>query len=82
MSLQDGTITQAAAIALDAEPSPLSRAGSALRDVVAMIRRNLLHIAREPEQPRGQRSRGYREKGADHLHSIAAASLAGAGPIW
>ncbi len=38
-------------------------------------------IARKAEQARGQRARRDGDKGADHLGSIAAASLAGASPV-
>lgn len=50
MTTQEGSLAQGGRMALDAEPSGSARAISALRDVLAMIRRNLIHIAREPEQ--------------------------------
>ena len=50
MTLHDGSLAQPASMALDAEPSTGTRVVAALRDILAMIRRNLIHIAREPEQ--------------------------------
>src|SRR6187399_517646 len=49
MALQDGSLARTGPLALDAQPTG-SRVIAALRDVLAMIRRNLIHIAREPEQ--------------------------------
>jgi ABC transporter DrrB family efflux protein len=50
MAVQDGSLTRPASITMDADPSGGPRALAALRDVLAMIRRNLIHIAREPER--------------------------------
>lgn len=50
MGFQDGSLTHGAPLALEVVPSTGSRIASAMRDVLAMIRRNLIHIAREPEQ--------------------------------
>ena len=50
MTTQDGVLTQTAPPMTDVMPSIASRTGAALRDVLAIIRRNLLHIRREPEQ--------------------------------
>ncbi len=50
MTLHDGSLAQSASMALDSEPSTGTRVVAALRDILAMIRRNLIHIAREPEQ--------------------------------
>jgi ABC-2 type transport system permease protein len=50
MTLNDGSLTRTAPLMTDVVPPAATRLGAALRDVLAMIRRNLLHIAREPEQ--------------------------------
>jgi ABC transporter DrrB family efflux protein len=50
MTLQDGSLTRTGPITIETQPPVTSRIGAALRDVLAMIRRNLLHIRREPEQ--------------------------------
>ncbi len=50
MTTQDGFLTRPGYPGDGRQPSSAARAGAALRDVLAMIRRNLLHIRREPEQ--------------------------------
>ncbi len=50
MTLQDGSLTRSAPVSLDVEPAGVRRVVAGIRDVLAMIRRNLIHIAREPEQ--------------------------------
>lgn len=50
MTLHDGSLAQAGALPVEGEPPRIDRVGAAVRDVLAMIRRNLIHIAREPEQ--------------------------------
>ena len=80
---------RAAAIYRDMGPATEMSGGSGANTIVGLAsfgarakQRGQRRIAHEPKQPRGQRSGRDGEERADHPHSIAAASLAGAGPIW
>ena len=54
----------------------LKRRQERIRDGARAEQRGTARIAHESKQPRGQRSRGDREKGADHGGCIAAAAAA------